>query len=218
MSDWWEEYKVDVPEGRSGDWAIEQFTISEKEAKFANAQSMFCGVRTYYRPGTYTRLIGKAPDFVNPMMSDTPDEILDHLSVIQEARGQILVNGLGLGMVLQAMLRKTEVEHVTVIEESPDIIALVEPHYRKMFGDKFTIIQADAFTWEPPKGKRYDVVWHDIWENICMDNLQQMAKLHRKYGKRCNWQGSWKREYLLYQRRREAAQERAWFAPLGGRL
>lgn len=207
MSDWWEEYKVDVPEGRIGNWAIERFTIGEKDAEFANVKSLFSGGCTHYHPGTYTRLISKASPHCSPLMSDTVDEILDHLSVIREAHGQVLINGLGLGVVLQAMLRKPEVEHVTVIEYSPDIIALVEPHYRKMFGDKFTIIQADAFTWEPPKGKRYDVVWHDIWGDYNTELLPQMTKLHRKYGKRCGWQGSWKREYLLYMKRRERREE-----------
>jgi hypothetical protein len=37
---------------------------------------------------------------------------------------------------------------------------------------------------EMSKGKRYDMVWHDIWDDICSDNLEGMAKLHRKYGDR----------------------------------
>ena len=56
---------------------------------------------------------------------------------------------------------------------------------------RVTIINADAFEWKPPKDQRYDVVWHDIWDNICGDNLPEMTKLHRKYGKKTDWQGSW---------------------------
>jgi hypothetical protein len=48
-----------------------------------------------------------------------------------------------------------------------------------------------AFEWKPPKGVRYDAAWHDVWDDICTDNLVGMRKLHRKYGKRCGWQGSW---------------------------
>lgn len=53
------------------------------------------------------------------------------------------------------------------------------------------IINADAFAYKPPKSKRYGAVWHDIWANICADNLPEMHKLHRKYGRIADWQGSW---------------------------
>ena len=51
---------------------------------------------------------------------------------------------------------------------------------------------------------------HDIWDDICLDNLETMATLHRKYGRRCDWQGSWKRDWLKYQQRREREQDRMW--------
>jgi hypothetical protein len=46
------------------------------------------------------------------------------------------------------------------------------------------------------------VAWHDVWANICEDNLPLMARLHRRYGRRVNWQGSWSKEVVLAARRR----------------
>ena len=66
----------------------------------------------------------------------------------------------------------------------------------------FEFHQADALEYKPPRGEQYDVVWHDIWPNICTDNLPEMHKLHRKYGRRCNWQGSWCRAEHEYYRER----------------
>lgn len=184
----YEQYKVSVPAGQSGDWRIEQFTVGDEDAKFEQLRSIFNGGRGV-PAGTYTRLM-RGRQLV---MSDTPDEIGDHLSIIHRASGHVLINGLGLGMVLQAVARKPEVESVTVIERSPDVIALVQPYYQAMFDSKIQIVNADAFDYKPPTGMRYNACWHDIWDDLCADNLPEMRTLHRKYGRRTDWQGSWGR-------------------------
>lgn len=131
------------------------------------------------------------------IMSDTPDELRDFQMAVLRAKGHILINGLGLGCVVTACLRKPEVETATVIEIDSDVIALVGSHFTD---DRLTIINADAFQYQPPKGQRYQMVWHDIWDSICSDNLPQMHRLHRKYGRRADWQGSWSRELCEWQR------------------
>jgi spermidine synthase len=90
------------------------------------------------------------------------------------------------------VLEKPEVERVTVIEKSEDVIVLVAPSFSK--DNRVQIILADAFEYQPPKGVRYGAVWHDIWDTICGDNLPSMHRLHRKYGRRTEWQNSWCRE------------------------
>src|SRR5262249_14419804 len=94
----------------------------------------------------------------------------------------------GLGIAAQIALGKPEVSTVTAIELSIDVICLVAAH---LADHRLTIIHADAFGWTPPKAMRWNVVWHDIWDDICADNLKQIAVLHRRYGRRCDWQGSW---------------------------
>lgn len=106
------------------------------------------------------------------------------------------MNGLGLGLIVGCMLEKEQVNHVTVIEISAEVIELVGTHYLKKYGDRLTIIHADALEYKPSKGQRFNTVWHDIWPTICSDHLPDMHKLHRKYGRRCDWQGSWCR-YLM---------------------
>jgi hypothetical protein len=64
----------------------------------------------------------------------------------------------------------------------------VAPH---IGDDRLRVIHADALKWMPPKVMRWSVVWHDIWDDISVDNLNEMTKLHRRYGRRCDWQGSW---------------------------
>ena len=124
-------------------------------------------------------------------MSDTPDEIRDFIIAMHHSIGHVLINGLGLGVVLQAVAKRKEVESVTVIELSKDVINLAQNHYHKMFKEKIQIINDDAFSFKTPKGKRYNYVWHDIWDSICSDNLEQMKTLHRKYGRISDAQNSW---------------------------
>ena len=109
-------------------------------------------------------------------------------------KGNVLVNGLGLGIYAQAVLEKPDVQKATVIEIAPEVIELVGTHLLDKYGDRLEIIQADALEWRPPPRTRYDVVWHDIWDDICRDNLAAMKTLHRRYGRRCDWQGSWSRD------------------------
>lgn len=196
MTQDWKELKVSVPPGSRGDVRVDRFEVSREGASMANLRSMLNphhGSRGILIPGTYTSLhIGNVL-----VMSDTPDEIFDHLLAIRLAQGRCLVHGLGIGVVLQGMLMKEEVEHVTVVEINPDVIGLVGPHYVERFGEeRLSIIQGDAFTWKPEPGVRYEVVWHDVWNYITKDNLPEMKTLHRRFGRRAEWQGSWKRKTL----------------------
>jgi len=183
----WESYKVDVPPGELGDVVVERHEVTEDEARFGAMRAAIHGSRRYVPAGVYTGLKIKN----SLVMSDTRDEILDHLEPIRYASGRCLVNGLGLGVVVNGMLMNSDVEDVTVVEINSDVISLVGPHWKDRYGDRLTVIHCDAFSFTPPKGERYGMVWHDIWGGICSDNLPEMHKLHRKYGRRCDRQGSW---------------------------
>lgn len=173
------EIHVDVPDGVSGDWKVETFTLERP--------SLYHALKGRPIPaGTYKRLAYKG----NTIMSNTPAEIDDFRVFLSYARGNVLINGLGLGVVLKALLDKDpKIRTVTVIEKSEDVIKLVAPTFSS--DERVTIINADAFTWKPPRAMYYDSVWHDIWDDICAENIKDMVKLHKKYGRRCSFQASW---------------------------
>lgn len=182
--------EVTIPDGKRGDWKISTFKVSEADALIFNVRATFSfGNRgRYISPGTYKKLTRNG----TTVMSNTDAEIVDHYTFFQKAEDadHILINGLGLGVTLTKILQYDKIKTITVIEISEDVINLVAPYF---IHPKIKIIHADAFTWCPPKGKRYSTVWHDIWDNLCIDNMPDMYKLHRKYGKRCDWQESWSR-------------------------
>jgi len=185
------EIKINISDGKSGDWEVSTFEVSEKDANFHNLRASFHpGARTI-KPGRYKKLVRNG----SIIMSNTPAEIDDLLYFVFESAdrgGNILINGLGLGVALIAILKYKNINTITVIEKSEDIIKLIAPSF--VHDKRINIIHADAFEWKPPKGMRYNVIWHDIWKDICSDNLPEMTKLHRKYGRRCDWQGSWCKE------------------------
>jgi len=178
-----------VPDGTSGKWEISTFTILENDTAFKiyNLRETFKGTHRYILPGTYKKLTKDG----HVIMSNTPAEIEDHIIFFNNAKNSkiVLINGLGLGMVVKKLLDNGVVEEIIVIEKSQDVINLVAPSYKDE--KKVTIIHADAFTYKPPKGKKYDAVWSDIWEYISEDNLIEMTELRTKYSGRTEWHGCW---------------------------
>jgi hypothetical protein len=195
---------VTVPEGSIGTLQVERFTVERDSIE--NLRLALKGGRQT-RPGTYTAL----RDGGTLWMSDTDAEKRDHMEALHAIRSwqakRVLINGLGLGMVLAAALTFDHVEHVDVVEIDERVIGLVGPHYA---GPRVTIHHADAYeqakNW--PAGTRWDVAWHDIWPHLCVDNLTEMGRLHRSYGRRVDWQGSWGK--ALCERRREADKRSRW--------
>lgn len=181
---------VTIPEGASGEWAVQRYTVTDRDVGLYNLRLIRDHqYRRILPPGTYTRLKRGS----NIVMSDTPAESHEHARLLHRAQGRILLNGLGLGFCLAAILRKPDVEAVTVIEKSQCVLALVGPH---ITDPRVNIINADALEWRPARGQRFDVVWHDIWTNVLnADDKPEVTKLRRAYGRRCGWQSCWSEEY-----------------------
>jgi hypothetical protein len=173
--------KVDLPEMSRGPWKVERF-----KTDMIDFHSLLRG-RGVPLGEEFTRLMFEG----GLVMSDTPAEMRDICDPVISAKGSCLISGLGMGLVLKNILLKEDVTDVTVVEISQELIDMVSPYYAD---PRVTFVCADAFDYEPPKGKRYQMVWHDIWDDISADNLPEMERLHRKYGQRADWQGSWCKE------------------------
>lgn len=189
---------VTVPDGQRGDWRIDTFTLTESNVLLDNLRHIRDGNPEMVCPaGTYKRLTHKKRGCI---MSNTRMEIITAREAFNDATGRVLINGLGLGMVLEGVLSKPDVTFVRVIEFDADVIALVGPHF--VNDPRVEIVHADAYAYTPAKGERFDYVWHDIWDDISIDNLPLMAKLTRKYARKAAKQGVWSRKQALREKRR----------------
>ena len=190
-----------IPEGKRGSAEVRHVTASTHDSQM----SALKGGANYIQPGTYAQL------WVNGklMMSDTRYERISNLEVVRQAHGKVLIAGLGLGMILKPILAKPSVTSVWVMEKEDDVIGLIWPHVEH---PKLDVRKADIFTWNPPKSDGpWNCIYFDIWPDHTTDNLPEMAKLHQKYKYYLDrtdpycWMGSWERDTLRSQKRKEKA-------------
>jgi hypothetical protein len=202
--------KVDVPEGEVGNFRIMRFVVPRSEAISFNARQMGRGVEgRSILPGAYTKLLdcGKGEIW----MSDTTAERKDHEAVYEQCKqrgGRVLIHGLGLGMIVNAVLELPNVEHVEVWELEQDVIALVGSHLKAKFGDRLTIVPGDVFEYRPKKGEHWTVVWHDIWPSLASRNLKPMQKMCARWKNYCEWQECWGRDFCRWMAKEERNEDR----------
>lgn len=150
-------------------WKLKKFEITRK-----NCRAILDGIL----PGTYIRLIHDG----ECVMSDTRMEKRTNLKFCSKAHGDIILGGLGIGMVIMAIQDKPEVHSITVIEKNQEVIDLVASQLE--LNDKVKIVHADVFDWNPEKGVKYDMSYMDIW-NYVNETVyrKEMQPLKRKYAR-----------------------------------
>lgn len=202
-----------IPAGQDGEWEVEHYQMDREEVSFHQTVGAMRRRQwdTYdLVPGRYCRLARSR--LGETVMTDTPMERRTNAEFVAQATGDVLIAGLGLGMVIPPLLAKQDVGHVTVVERSAEVIRLVEPHLRAAIGRRaengFHVEHADIFEWRPPRGKPWRTIYFDIWSGISTDNLEQMATLHRKFAQkldrsRTHWMGSWRHHELRLEVRRD---------------
>lgn len=181
---------VPIHEGKSGPWTIKTDDLGAVQSIAQNLQSMLhgSGFDSFIKPGRYTQLLHKERGVV---MSNTPMEVTTNMDFIKAAQGRVAINGLGLGMVVLALLQKPKVQHITVFEIDPHIIAMVGDWFLMNHGDKVRIVQADALTSTPGPKEHYDIVWHDIWDDITDLRIPEMERLRAKWANHASQQMFW---------------------------
>ena len=158
--------KLLVP-AENGAFRIELFEVGE------SFRAMVEGIM----PGRYVKLtyLGEV------VMSDTEMEKRTNRSFCAQAHGDVLVGGLGIGMIIMAIQDKEEVRSITVIERYQEVIDMVVSQLP--LNDKVHIVKDDVFAWKPAKGQRFDCIYMDIWPYINSDVYhEEMKPLKRKYG------------------------------------
>ena len=101
-------------------------------------------------------------------MTVTPNEVETMRHPISMSHGRVLTLGLGLGYFAFHASEKADVESVTVIEQSADVIELFQSHILPQFPhrEKIRIIRADAFAYlDSLADGDYDVLFADLWHD-----------------------------------------------------
>lgn len=215
--DWLEQAKtevggiVDVPAGKSGRWEVRRWTQTEEMA----LNSMFQFKERLIPKGEYTGLLqhpvsrllqGSQPTVY---MSDTPAELSDHYELMRHAHGNILVMGLGIGVIMEMVMTRVshrlidDLSSITFVEKNPDVIKLVAPHYEAKYPELFRVIEADALTITPEEVEeitgvsQWNAVWHDIWASSNSENAEEYQALLDVWALQSDWQGAWQQEEVM---------------------
>ena len=171
-------YKI-LKEREGEEFQIEKRTANKKDVKEQKISAMFSGASEDFfdfKEGTYTRLIAKGC-FADVVMSDTPMEIRTNMDFLYQAHGNILIGGLGLGIMLKILEKMNNIKSVTVIEKNQEVIDLVLDQLN--LPNNFKVIQSDIFEYKPTE--TFDTIYFDIWTNICGDNWDEMKKLRKQF-------------------------------------
>ena len=102
-------------------------------------------------------------------MSDTPLEQESYKPAVEKARGDVLICGLGIGLLPTLIKDKPEVKHIDIVEISKCVIKLVWEQIRT---PKMEIIHADAWKYLAESPKKYDFIHIDVWGSITAPILE----------------------------------------------
>ena len=114
------------------------------------------------------------------VMSDSWMERYTNQAFIQKAKGDVLIAGLGLGMIILAIQGKAEVNSITVIEKDRQLGDLVLNQLGKYLSSTVEVIYEDIFQYKTEK--KFNIIYFDIW-NSAGENYDQMVTLKKRFKK-----------------------------------
>lgn len=162
----------------------------------------------------YKRLVLKGKGI---MMSDTPMERNTNYEFLHKANGDVIIFGLGLGLIILPLLADQNIKSIRVVELDQSLINLVTPILKQHDKEnKLTVVQGDCFTYVPEKDRKFDTVYFDIWLSITDDNYEEQKKLERGFRKFLNkdnpnsYMDSWMKSYYQKERIKERRRQNAY--------
>ncbi len=118
-------------------------------------------------------------------MTITPNEIETMRGAVDQAVGNVLTFGLGIGYYAYMISEKETVTRITVVENNDNMIQLFNrcllPQFKN--AQKIRVIQADAFEYAQQhlSTEKYDFVFTDLWHDVS-DGIDMYLKM-KKYEK-----------------------------------
>jgi len=123
------------------------------------------------------------------MMSNHESETITNQKFIDSAKGDVLIFGLGLGLIVFPLLKEIGINRITIVELDKGLIDMVSPIIRFQDSSRIVkIINGNCFSWETQE--KFDTIYFDIWETIDEKAYMEMEILEKRYQKNLN-QGGW---------------------------
>lgn len=186
--------QVNIPEGKIGPWSVRRASGNSPINGISTMYSQIVGYDATYLEepsGEYTFL---CHDSLGPIMQDTTHEYREHQELWDGATGDVLIGGLGIGLVNQKLIDYPNITSITIVEKNQEVIDLVWQHVPK--DSRFTLIHADIDTWAPPENSHWHYGWFDTWigDNTIANHEEYNQMLQQKYSSFCDQIGFWRQE------------------------
>lgn len=116
-------------------------------------------------------------DLSQPVMIDDAFERQTNQIILDNARGDVLIFGLGIGLIVYPIMKKDTVKSILIVEKHQEVLDLIMP--QTAFNDKVKVIKGDWYDYETEK--TYDTIWLDDWTSPLED--EELRKLNGKMEK-----------------------------------
>jgi len=166
---------LSIPDGSSGEYSIRRFSYPAGHVfELAHLEHRILGRqesgKVSWPHATYWHELNQGGV---RWMLDTPHEQAQHYKSLHGFRGDVLVAGLGIGFAASVLAMRPEVNSVTVVEVSKDVIRLVAPHVREPH--KIKVVNNDAMAFLRDQKCHFDFAFFDIWINQTAEVLTDVV-------------------------------------------
>ena len=158
------------------DVTIKLFEVTITDAKWFNLRNSSNPI-SFISSGKYVKL------FIDSklVISDTPYEMNTNQKFIDKAHGNVLIGGLGIGLLTKNLIPKIEsgkINHISIWEKNINLINLWKTAGQYLpVHDKISIFNYDVFDYQKVRSQLKDVfdsVYMDIWTNLDENAYAQM--------------------------------------------
>ena len=175
---------IRIPNARFGRWELKYEHYKAYEAFVCDEMILKPDFREIQRIGFFDS------DFSYPAvmedghewMAIKPNETATITFAVNAAHGRVATFGLGMGYYPYLVHLKPDVESITIIERSSDVIELFKTHILPQFDhpEKVRIVQADAFEYAAKQmpAERFDYAFADTWRDVS-DGLPMYLRMKK---------------------------------------
>ncbi len=162
---------IKIPNVKVGNWELKNESYKPYRAVIAGDMELYPDFREVPPLGFFEEefFFPAVLEGGNEWMTLTPVDLDTCEEAILAARGRVVTFGLGLGYYAYMVSERSEVESITVVEKSHDVIKLFREYILPQFkhGEKVKIVEADAFEYAesimPEEG--FDLAFVDTWRD-----------------------------------------------------
>jgi spermidine synthase len=154
---------------------------------------------TFVEGKDYVVLFDKSTN--QTMMSSHEFEMITNQKFLDNAKGDVLIFGLGIGLIVYPLLKDENINSITIVEVDKDLISEIFPLLAEFdYLNRLEVKHSDAFKFETDK--KFDTIYFDIWASIGEEAFNEMdilSNMFRKNLKEEGWMDSWCSEEINYE-------------------